>query len=87
MLRRVISEDIELVTLPAPDLGLAKVDPGQTEQVLANLVVNARDAMPQGGRIVIETANVTLDEAHVRQHLDATDGDHVMVSSRTTGRG
>jgi PAS domain S-box-containing protein len=87
MLRRIISEDIELVTLPAPDLGLAKVDPGQTEQVLANLVVNARDAMPQGGRIVIETANVTLDETHVRQHLDATDGDHVMVAVTDDGEG
>ena len=87
MLRRIISEDIELVTLPAADLELVRVDPGQIEQVLANMVVNARDAMPDGGRLIIETANATLDEAYVRQHLDATAGDHVMVAVRDDGEG
>jgi len=66
MLGRVIGEDIELKTTLADDLGMVKVDPGQMEQVIVNLAVNAKDAMPRGGKLFVETANVELDEEHVR---------------------
>src|SRR6202030_22345 len=68
MLRRLIGEDIDLVMLPGAELGRVKADPGQIEQILVNLAVNARDAMPEGGKLVIETANVELDEAYARSH-------------------
>ena len=86
MLHRLIGEDIKLVTQTAPDLGQIKADPGQIEQVLLNLVVNARDAMPDGGTLTIRTANVTLDEDYARRHL-ITPGDYVMVSVSDTGVG
>ncbi len=86
MLRRLIGEDIKLVTQTAPDLGLIKADPGQIEQVLLNLVVNARDAMPDGGTLTIRTENVTLDEDYARRHL-VTPGDYAMVSVSDTGVG
>jgi PAS domain S-box-containing protein len=86
MLRRLIGEDIKLVTQTAPDLGQIKADPGQIEQVLLNLVVNARDAMPDGGTLTIRTDNVTLDEDYARRHL-ITPGDYVMVSVSDTGVG
>lgn len=87
MIRRLVGEDIEFKTLTAPDLGLVNVDPGHVEQVIINLVVNARDAMPNGGRVVIETANVHLDETYAHKHLGATPGPHVMVAVSDTGTG
>jgi len=87
MLRRLIGADMVLSTGPAPSLGQVRADPNQLEQVLLNLVVNARDAMPQGGRLIIETANVALDEAYVRQHAGARTGPHVMLAVRDTGIG
>ncbi|MDW8129165.1 MAG: PAS domain-containing protein [Bryobacterales bacterium] len=87
MLRRVIGEDIELVTALSPDLPKIHADPVQIEQVLMNLVVNAREAMPAGGRIVIETAAVNLDEQYAQRHLGARPGPHVMLAVSDTGCG
>ena len=86
MLRRLIGEDIELVTLNSPGLDLVKVVPGQFEQVIMNLVVNSRDAMPHGGRISIETLNA-LDGASTCQHPDGSLGPHVTLSVSDTGTG
>ena len=68
MLTRLIGEDIDLVMIPGPELGAVKADPGQIEQVILNLAVNARDAMPHGGKLTIETANITLDALDVLLH-------------------
>ena len=87
MLRRLIGEHIQLVTVLSEDLGTVKADPGQIEQVLVNLAVNARDAMPGGGKLVIETANTDLDEGYVRAHADARPGPHVVLSVSDTGHG
>jgi PAS domain S-box-containing protein len=87
MLRRLIGEDIELQTDLAPDLGRTRADPGQIEQVLMNLVVNARDAMPRGGRVTLETGNAEMDETYVRDHLGARPGRYVSLAVRDTGLG
>jgi len=87
MLRRLIGEDIELQTDLARDLGRTRADPGQIEQVLMNLVVNARDAMPRGGRVTLETGNAEMDEAYVRDHLGARPGRYVSLAVRDTGLG
>jgi two-component system cell cycle sensor histidine kinase/response regulator CckA len=87
MLGRLIGEDITLVTTFDPELGLVTADPTQVEQVIINLVVNARDAMPWGGRLSIETANVDLDVAYVRRHAGSRVGAHVRVAVGDTGVG
>jgi PAS domain S-box-containing protein len=87
MLRRLLGEDIRLATVAGADLGNVRVDPGQLTQVVMNLVVNSRDAMPNGGVLTIETANVELDDAYVRQHLGATPGSYVMLVVTDTGVG
>jgi len=87
MLRRMISEDIELETVADPKLGTVKADPGQIEQVVMNLVVNARDAIRGGGRITIETANLMLDEDYVREHAGARPGPYVVLAVSDTGEG
>jgi PAS domain S-box-containing protein len=87
MLERLIGEDVEFVAVKAPDLGSVRVDPSQIEQVLMNLVVNARDAMPQGGKLTIETANVALDETYASEHPIIVPGPHVMLAVSDTGHG
>jgi signal transduction histidine kinase len=87
MLVRLLGEDVELVTRLAPGVHPICADPGQLEMVLMNLAVNARDAMPEGGRLVLETANVSLDEAYARSHPDAQPGEHVVLTVSDTGCG
>ena len=87
MLRRLIGEDIELVTVLDPHLGRVKADPGQIEQVIMNLAVNTRDAMPQGGKLTIETRDVLLDEDYARQYADVQPGSYVMLTMSDTGTG
>lgn len=87
MLRRLIGEDIELVVALDPRLGRVKADRGQLEQVIVNLAVNARDAMPHGGRLTVETRNVELDDAFVQAHPGAVAGAHVLLRVRDTGAG
>jgi two-component system, cell cycle sensor histidine kinase and response regulator CckA len=87
MLRRLIGDDIEVVSVLRPGLGGVKADPTQIEQVLMNLACNARQAMPRGGKITIETANVDVDEAYARQHPATKPGPHVMLAVSDTGVG
>jgi PAS domain S-box-containing protein len=87
MLRRLIGEDVELVSTLKPDVGRVKVDPGQIEQVIMNLALNARDAMPEGGKLLIETSNVEIDEKYVRSHSPMMPGKYVMVAVSDTGCG
>jgi two-component system, cell cycle sensor histidine kinase and response regulator CckA len=87
MLRRVIGEDIDLTMLLPELIWKVMGDPGQIEQVIMNLSVNARDAMPEGGKLTIETANVELDEEYAKQHIAVQPGRYVMLSMSDTGVG
>jgi signal transduction histidine kinase/CheY-like chemotaxis protein len=87
LLRRLIGEDIEVLTVPARDLGSVKADPGQIEQVIMNLALNSRDAMPQGGKLTLETANVQLDEKYAGEHQPISAGNYVMLAVSDTGLG
>src|SRR5260221_115799 len=87
MLQRIIGEHIEVRATLAEDLGSVKCDPGQLEQVLMNLSVNARDAMPEGGRLTLETQNVELDDHFVRAHIGSAPGPHILLTLTDTGMG
>jgi len=87
MLRRLIGEDIDLVARLDPALGSVLADSSQVEQVIMNLVVNSRDAMPHGGKVTIETANTDLDEPYTRKHIDVRPGPYVMLAVSDTGMG
>ncbi len=87
MLRRILGEDIDLVSSPDAALGRVRADPGSIEQVVMNLVVNARDAMPTGGKLTMETSNVELDEGFTLEHHAAKPGPYVMLAVSDTGTG
>ncbi len=87
MLRRLIGDDIDLVVAPDADLGRVKVYPGQIEQVIMNLAINARDAMPEGGKLTIETRNVELEAAQASQRLAVSAGPYVMLAVTDAGMG
>jgi PAS domain S-box-containing protein len=87
MLQRLIGEDIELATMLDPNLGRVKADPGRIEQVIMNLAVNARDAMPQGGKLTIESTNTVLDDAYALRHVDVKPGHYAMLAVSDTGVG
>ena len=87
MLRRLIDENIEMTIVPGKEIGCVKADSGYVGQVVMNLVVNARDAMPNGGKLTIATSNATLDQSYARTHPGAVAGDYVMLSVCDTGTG
>ncbi|MDZ4859286.1 MAG: PAS domain S-box protein [Candidatus Hydrogenedentes bacterium] len=87
LLRRLIGEDIDLVTFPSADPAIVCIDPGQFEQVVVNLAVNARDAMLDGGKLTLEIEHVVLDDDYAKYHPDVTPGDYVMLAMSDTGMG
>jgi two-component system, cell cycle sensor histidine kinase and response regulator CckA len=87
MLRRLIGEDINFISIAEPNLRLVNADPGQIQQIIMNLAVNARDAMPQGGKLTIETCNIDLDEDYAQRHTAIKAGPHVMLAITDNGMG
>jgi len=87
LVRRVAGENIEYEVILAPDLGRVRADPGQIEQIIMNLAINARDAMADGGKLIVETSNVEIDEAYAKQHPPVPIGEYVMLSVSDTGVG
>jgi PAS domain S-box-containing protein len=87
LLRRLINGDIKLIIIPAREIGLVRADAGQLDQIIVNLAINARDAMPNGGTLTFATSNVTLDETFARTHPGASKGPHVLLSISDTGTG
>lgn len=87
LLQRTLGDDIELRITHAPDLWMSRIDPAQLESTVLNLAINARDAMPDGGRLTIETANVELDSEHVKAHSDVEPGQYVHIKVTDTGTG
>ncbi len=87
LLQRLIGEDIELLVVPGHALGRVKADPGQLEQIIMNLAVNARDAMPEGGTLTLETMNVELDQDYAAQHPPTQPGSYIMLAMTDTGCG
>ena len=87
MLGRLLGEDVDLVTALSPDIGTVRADPAQSEQMILNLALNARAAMPEGGKLTLETAETELDEAYAQRHLDVEPGHYVMLAVHDTGCG
>ena len=87
MIQRMIGEDIECVFHPDENLGTVYVDPGQIDQILLNLAVNARDAMPKGGRLIVETSNISLAEEYTERHMSVKPGDYILLAITDTGQG
>jgi two-component system cell cycle sensor histidine kinase/response regulator CckA len=87
MIRRVVGVDVQVTVAADPDAGAVRADPGQIEQVILNIVVNARDAMPTGGRLTIEVRDAVLDEAYAQHHPGARPGQHVLLAVTDTGCG
>ncbi len=87
ILRRLIGEDVDLVTVPDPTIGCVRADPGQIRQVIMNLALNARDAMPEGGKLTIETTDVEMDQTFVWRHVTVRPGRYVMLAVSDTGMG
>jgi CheY-like chemotaxis protein len=87
LLKRLLGEDLELVFVPSPDVGRVRADPGQLEQVIINLAVNARDAMPRGGQLTIATSNTALDAAYAARHVGVEPGPYVQLTVTDTGTG
>ena len=87
MLQRLIGEDIQLINILSPKTGQVKIDPGQLSQIIMNLAVNARDAMPQGGKLTLETSNVFLDEVYARQHANVLPGAYIKLGVSDNGAG